>query len=96
MATFCERAAHLVDHMFFVQCILTRFVILVISRFEGRIWFLIAPVPGHNDIAYLILFCIVIDTEPCHSSISYDIMEMESEVWAVMQMQLTFFQKNII
>ena len=46
MAIFWERAAHSVDVMFFV---IRLFVILVISRFgfEGRIWVLIAPVPGH-------------------------------------------------
>ena len=46
LATFWERAAHSVDHMFSLYF---DYVILVISRFgfEGGIWFLIAPVLGH-------------------------------------------------
>ena len=46
MANFLERAALSVDHMFFMSLL---FVILVISRygFEGGIWVLITPVPGH-------------------------------------------------
>ena len=47
LATFWERAAQSVDHMFSLY--FDFFVILVISRFsfEGSIWVLIAPVPGH-------------------------------------------------
>ena len=46
MATFWERAAHSIDHMFSLN--FDYFLILVMSRFgfEGRIWDLIAPVPG--------------------------------------------------
>ena len=47
MATFWERAALSVDHMFYLY--FAHFKILVISRFGfvGGIWVLIAPVHGH-------------------------------------------------
>ena len=46
MATFWERAAHSVNHMFSLLCL---FVALVVSHFgfEGRNLVLIASVPGH-------------------------------------------------
>ena len=46
MATFWERVAHSVRCMLSVICL---FVILVVYRFgfEGWIWVLISPVPGH-------------------------------------------------
>ena len=51
MATFWERAAHSVDHMFSLYF---DFVILVIScfGFEGGIWVLVAPVLGHCILVY--------------------------------------------
>ena len=46
MATFLEKAAHLVNHMFSLLCL---FVVLVVSHlgFEDRNLVLIARVPGH-------------------------------------------------
>ena len=46
MVTFWERAAHLVNRMFFVLCL---FVILIVSHFdfEGRTAVLIAAISGH-------------------------------------------------
>ena len=53
MATFWERAANSVDHMFSLY-----FAYLVIYRFgfEGGIWVLIAPVPGHCILVTLVTF----------------------------------------
>ena len=46
MTTFWESAAHSVDHM---SSLYLESAILVISRFgfEGRMFVLISPVPGH-------------------------------------------------
>ena len=46
MATFLEKAAHLVNHMFPLLCL---FVVLVVSHlgFEDQKLFLIARVSGH-------------------------------------------------
>ena len=65
MATFWERAAHLVDHNLCSLCILTicNFSYCISCfGFKGRIWVLIAPVPGHcilvtysNDKAVMLI-----------------------------------------
>ena len=48
MATFWERAAHSVDHIFSLYFNFLIFVVVVISHFgfEGWIWVMIASVPG--------------------------------------------------
>ena len=46
MATFWERAAHSVDHMFSLYFDFLNFVISRLG-FEGGVWVLIAPVPVH-------------------------------------------------
>ena len=51
MTTFLERAAHSVDHIFSFN--FDFFIIQGMSRFdfEGGVWVLIAPVPGHCILA---------------------------------------------
>ena len=53
MATFWEKSAHSVDHVFSLHF---DYVILAFSRFdyEGGIWVLIAPILGH---CILFTFC---------------------------------------